>query len=454
MHRRSFLKHTLRGQEPRERRETRDHTISMTMCCFGAETLDEKRSRGAAAADGVVVAAAKEVAEIESVCSTACCSCSAADENTRNNGSSSSSINSVVLLQQECGGDCSVVDEGSRGSGSGSGNSKTNKKTKKRVRWGGPNGPVHVVGTVPSLRDMTAEEVSDSYWVPDDMQNIKRSTLLTVKDIARHHKRDLQKFETICGLVQTLTSADEVDDVLFDPSVYARLMKNCWSNVTAHEGNGRGVEKYVSSSYRKERTDRIKKMRRAVLKLQSRGASDEDVARAYRKHTVASSILARIGGAADAMSVDQPYVNVACAGGTSMAKQQQRRRQDEDESDDVEDCRLDEMPVVATTTTAKVVKERKTSKASSFSTGKPSTATTTTTTTTTVAVTLDVIPSPPPPPPQIDRRSAMTKNYGGNTNNNINNSKSASSSSSPSLLVRQMSQKALEISISPNDFLF
>lgn len=182
------------------------------------------------------------------------------------------------------------------------GKAGSESKRHRRVRF--PSDPSHLVDPVPSFEDMLPEDKEERYWSPAEYNKIKESARLATLLIMKNSNHDIDLIETVYTTVSclaTILDDEGFDAVSIDPSKLSHHLK-AW-----HEsGIGRGLEKYVSSTHRLDRSEVAEDSRNAVLSLSQNPAMDaDDIAHVYQKMVRSAALYARVIGEADASSVNE-----------------------------------------------------------------------------------------------------------------------------------------------------
>lgn len=164
---------------------------------------------------------------------------------------------------------------------------------------------VQIVSLVPARDDYTDSEKSELYWMAPDIQTIRTRAKLQTLEIRKHQQETIfstvdRVYTSAQQLAQTAITESDVQGVLNSPWVtdHAQTFRPWCLEAAA----GRGLERYVSSKHRADRTNNTAQARRVVVELSQAGqASPLEISTAYRLYTRPALIFARIAGEADAM---------------------------------------------------------------------------------------------------------------------------------------------------------
>jgi len=164
---------------------------------------------------------------------------------------------------------------------------------------------VQIVSLVPSRDDYTDTEKSELYWMATDIQTIRTRAKLQTLEIRKHQQETVfstidRVYISVQQLAQTAIAESDVQEVL--NSNWVTEQAQTFRSWCVEAAAGRGLERYVSSKHRANRTNNTAQARRVVLELSRAGqASPVEISTAYRLCTRPALIFARIAGEADAM---------------------------------------------------------------------------------------------------------------------------------------------------------
>jgi hypothetical protein len=191
----------------------------------------------------------------------------------------------------------------------------------RRVHF--PSTVAQVVGYVPSVEEMTADERLAAFMNSHDLQR----TRLDAKHVTRHYRsKDTQVIQQIdeayakavgisCSFLANKTSKGIDDDCstsqdsTTEADSYERFMREGVKQIAEEfltqwackKVSGRGLERYTSAKHRAERAEFAIQSRRAVLRLTtSPDITTDQIAGFYEEYARSATVYARMTGEADA----------------------------------------------------------------------------------------------------------------------------------------------------------